>query len=235
VSATFAERVDATMSIVRHGVLAPREWGNIPTWLASLSGRKQLTALDLEEPWLPISLVQALDSEIQATDRIFEFGGGGSTIWFGQRCAQVVTVEHDRSWFPILQERITDRQLASICQLSFVAENDPGSDDAFRSERSTGSFQDYVKYIDRYPDDYFDLVVVDGRARLKSLEHAGNKVRPGGSLILDDSERRDYQSFPGFLSTWPRRDFQGLRRLSPYAPRTSVWTRPSVAPERDHT
>ena len=48
------------------------------------------------------------------------------------------------------------------------------------------SFKDYAAIIDRFPDDYFDVVQVDGRCRSSCAMHAIPKIKPGGYLIVDD-------------------------------------------------
>ena len=52
-----------------------------------------------------------------------------------------------------------------------------------------------MKQIDQYPDEYFHIVVVDGRARPSCISHALKKVKKGGYLIVDNSER-DYYLVP---------------------------------------
>ena len=60
-------------------------------------------------------------------------------------------------------------------------------------ERYAGkTFRSYAQAIDAFPDRYFDLVVVDGRARPSCILHARDKVKPGGILLLDQSERPYY-------------------------------------------
>jgi hypothetical protein len=49
----------------------------------------------------------------------------------------------------------------------------------------------YAAFIDRFPDHSFDLVIIDGRARAACIQHAIPKVKKGGYLLVDDSERYD--------------------------------------------
>ena len=85
------------------------------------------------------------------------------------------------------------------------------------------SFERYVKTIDDYPDESYDLVVVDGRARASCVQRAISKIRPGGYLLLDNSERTGYVGATELLKRYPRTDFYGLVpcNLEPY--QTSVW------------
>jgi hypothetical protein len=54
------------------------------------------------------------------------------------------------------------------------------------------TFKSYACYIDKFEDGYFDIVLIDGRARPSCLKHAVSKVKKGGLLILDNAERKYY-------------------------------------------
>ena len=49
----------------------------------------------------------------------------------------------------------------------------------------------YATFIDSFPDHSFDLIVIDGRARAACIQHAIRKVKKGGYLLIDNSERYD--------------------------------------------
>ena len=85
------------------------------------------------------------------------------------------------------------------------------------------SFKRYVRSIQKYPDKHFDLVLVDGRARVACLEEATKKIKQGGYLMLDNSERKEYQTAMKKLA-YERKDFIGP---SPYLANkfasTTIW------------
>jgi hypothetical protein len=89
-----------------------------------------------------------------------------------------------------------------------------------------GSFRDYVTRIDDYG--LFDLVVVDGRARNDCIKYGAGHVKPGGMLVLDNSDRARYQDGTDILAArgWPREDFFGAGPYNAWFWMTSVWTRP---------
>ena len=83
--------------------------------------------------------------------------------------------------------------------------------------------------IDFYPDNFFDLVIIDGAQRHTCMKQAIPKVRSGGYLLLDDSNRPDYLTNVELLKEWKRKDFlspkpyvEGVRLLSP----TTIWQKP---------
>lgn len=64
-------------------------------------------------PWIsfpgPIDL---LSKTLGPADGVFEYGGGGSTLFWIDRVAEVVTVEHDAEWFNALKDRMKGEQRA---------------------------------------------------------------------------------------------------------------------------
>ena len=164
--------------------------------------RQQPDFLAEARPWMCFPAVEQLDKFLTAESRVFEYGSGGSTIYFAQRAAEVVSIEHERSWHDLVATELEQRQLANVrydliepaVDVGFDATRiaDPSayvSDD----ERYAGkTFRSYAQAINAFPDQYFDLVVVDGRARPSCILHARGKVKPGGILLLDQSERPYY-------------------------------------------
>lgn len=168
-------------------------------------------------PWMCFPAIDHLDRLLTSDSKVFEYGSGGSTIYFAQRAREVVSIEHDPSWHQRVQLELTGRKLANVrCELV-----EPALDPAFdRSriadpsayvsddEQYTGkTFKSYTRTIDSYPNEYFDLVVVDGRARPACIRHARDKIRPGGVLLLDQSERHYYLSESDVLldpKSWAR-------------------------------
>jgi predicted O-methyltransferase YrrM len=153
-------------------------------------------------PWMCFPAVERLDTVLTAGSKVFEYGSGGSTIYFAQRAAEVVSVEHDRSWHRRVQAELERRRLANV-RYQLV---EPAADTTFDPTRIADpsayvsddkryvgkTFRSYAQAIDTFPDQSFDLVVVDGRARPSCILHAREKVKPGGVLLLDQSERRYY-------------------------------------------
>src|SRR5207247_1055934 len=72
-------------------------------------------------------------------------------------------------------------------------------------------FRQYACSIDAFPENHFDLVLIDGRARPSCARHSARHVRVGGWVVLDDAVRPHYaaiqEQFDG--GGWERRDFEG--------------------------
>jgi predicted O-methyltransferase YrrM len=78
---------------------------------------------------------------------------------------------------------------------------------------------------------FFDLVVVDfleapAVTRVDVLKPAIRKVRPGGLLLLDDSDRPGYAEAFELLAGWQLRKFVGVKDGWPEACETGFFRRP---------
>jgi len=181
----------------------PRLGRELPRLLAT-RGRG---TLKLGLPWLPFRLIDELTGVVDDSTRVFEYGGGGSTLWFLERGATVVTVEHHPAWAGVLRQQITSR--------SWTLLERPADD----------GYADYVAAIEAYPDQFFDIVVVDGRERARCVAASTAKVRPGGVLVVDDVDRERYRDALD-ATGWPRRDVVGFAPAKPSLAYTAVLTRP---------
>jgi len=134
---------------------------------------------------------------------VFEYGGGGSTLFCLDRGARVVTVEHDPEWLSLL----TDKTRADHLSENWTGllrqpdrppvpiPRDPSNPELYVSDDRDFDglwFQNYAATIDDYASIAFDVVIVDGRGRPSCIKHSVDKVRRGGYLVLDNTERSYY-------------------------------------------
>ena len=94
------------------------------------------------------------------------------------------------------------------------------------------TFDSAISYVGSLPNGSFDFVIVDCHepqlgGRLRCVEAAVEKVRRGGWLVLDDSDRLAYRYLPAVISTWPVRRFVGFRPRPLVAVETSIFRRPN--------
>jgi hypothetical protein len=189
-----------------------------PAWWRHLaSGRNSISD---KMPWLSFGAIEYLKKIIEPDMQVFEYGSGGSTLFWASRVRQVFSIEHDKAWFDKLQDHFTRNEIKNVKYEFIAAEVDHRNvprqygnpnDYVSADENFTGkSFELYAKRIDEYPNEYFDIVIVDGRARPSCILHAITKVKRGGYLIVDNSERDYYfSSFSFNKSDWKKIEFLG--------------------------
>jgi hypothetical protein len=205
-----------------------------PEWRDSRGAGR--TPLSDAVPWITFGAARFLDQIIRRDWKVFEFGSGGSTLYLAGRASQLVTIEHDRAWATRVQGELARRRLGR-CELRCIEPErtaspaDPSDPDGATSsapELRELSFARYAAAIDAAEDSSLDLVVVDGRARPACVAHARGKIKPGGYLLLDNSDRPHYAKATAALGAWKRRDFHGP---GPYVLAffcSTFWQRPGV-------
>lgn len=185
-------------------------------------------------PWISFPVIEFLKNNLKSDSKVFEYGGGGSTLFFLNRAAEVVTVEHNKEWFEILSSNIGKSTkwkplfIEPEASVDFNVNSFSNPDAYFSTEKEfeNKNFKKYAASIDSYADSYFDVVLVDGRVRPSCMKHGIPKVKKGGYLILDNSDR------PYYLEYFLKHDahlfeevigYSGPTPFCTWFNRTSVW------------
>jgi hypothetical protein len=152
--------------------------------------------------WKDGSVAEFLSDHLPDDPFVFEWGPGASTIWLLKRGAFVVAVEHDEQWMNLREKLPGDNWFLHLRVYggpSAHSLNDPlGYAGTFGQKRD---FEGYVRLIEQYPP-CFDLIHVDGRARPGCITAARKRVRPGGWILLHDSERDHYAPAKATMAGW---------------------------------
>lgn len=175
-------------------------------WKAQLNSG--LFPIDMELPWITIIAKNYLKNYLNKKQisevRVFEYGSGGSSLFFLKYASEVYSVEHDAGWFEMVDKKIKEKKIKGWTGVLALPKLDK---DAEKSKLAAGNpshyytsadvfsnftFKEYVTAIDKFPNGYFDIVLIDGRSRPSCLLHSIKKVKKGGLLILDNAERDYY-------------------------------------------
>jgi hypothetical protein len=168
-------------------------------WKASLSDNR--APLNDGFPWITFYSRAKIQSLLKSHFTVFEFGGGGSSVFFAKYAKQVYTVEHDTVWLDLVSSKITELKRVNWKGVFIPPQNldkklsDYSDPTLFLSadlRYENMSFEKYVSYIDNFPSEYFDMVFIDGRARPSCIKKSLNKIKKNGFMILDNSERLYY-------------------------------------------
>lgn len=190
----------------------------------------QMIALDV--PWWTYRAIDRVDAFLRARPdaSVFEYGSGASTIWLARRAGAVHSVEHDMSWFDLMQSRIAPYP---HIRLSLApADNAPSAHLLYHSqkeEHAGESFENYVAAITLTGQTY-DLIVIDGRARGACLRVAQQCLSDGGMIVFDNTKRKRYAAAiaqSGLVAI----DLPGLTPSLPYPDKTTLlYGRQTAAP-----
>jgi predicted O-methyltransferase YrrM len=174
-----------------------------------------IPALAGAKPTFVMAAIGQLQEELVQPDwRAFEWGSGGSTLWLSQWCDSVVSVEHDPEWHTQIKSELVHYGIDNV-ELFFVPKG-----------AGAHEYDQYSRYITIYWNPTFDLIFIDGRNRAACIGHAVSRLRPGGVLVLDDSQREQYQAaIAAHLAGWERWDH--LNEYGGYAGwMTTIWRKP---------
>ena len=166
-------------------------------------------AANRDLPWMAPGAVARLREYLEPSMTGFEWGSGGSTAFLGRRLAELTSVEHDAGWYAVVHERLANGTVNNV-NLALVPPGHSENADAETEWDLDGyvprkpEFSAYFNYIRRFDDAFFDLVVVDGRARVACVINAASKVKPRGVLLLDNTERSEYREASDRLKTWEK-------------------------------
>jgi len=211
------------------------------SWLISL---QEDYLLRRRQPWLTYDAIQYLTKHIGSNLKVFEFGSGGSTLFWAERATMCVSVEHDPGWVTRLRPL-----LSRIPQVDLrLVPPEPLRDGArardeanfadptqyLSSDPAYGgmSFRAYASQIDTFPDGFFDVVLVDGRARPSCVAHSAAKVREGGMFILDNADIPHYLAQTRqYLRDFDVIEFSGVAPIGRVMAQTNLYWRCKGLPE----
>ena len=172
-------------------------------WIASRRRRQSIDRDGNPIPWITYPALDFVTPRVGAAMTVFEFGSGNSTLWWSERVAQVMAVEHDLGWATKVAEMLPGN--ASVKHVPL----EPGGD--------------YCRYA-QVSGQRFDVIVVDGRDRVNCALSSIECLHPDGVIIWDNTERGRYAAGLRALGKegFRRIGFRGPSPINSWASETSV-------------
>lgn len=173
---------------------------------------RRLLGRDPVWPWMKPREIEVMVDLLESLRprRVLEWGAGYGTIYFTRSYSGFETwlsIEHIEHWAIELNRMIKDPRVEVV---HVEASYPRGSELAPVSSSHDGSYGDFKDYIE-YPTtlEAFDLIIVDGRARLACLKKAVSYLNGRGVLILHDASRSQYHPLPaGYADSFFFRDYR---------------------------
>jgi hypothetical protein len=181
------------------GELMPADaWMRLP-----LTILERFVAADKQRPWIVPSAIAALERIVKKGWLVLEVGAGASTVWWEKRVASLVSLETDDVWAEQLRKKI-------------------------RSELRVVQSGELAGEMTSMVSESFDIAVIDNSGdRMSPLRVATNLVKPGGWILLDNSDR--YPLADEILAGWAVSRFIGLPPKPLTAQETSLYQKPIQA------
>ncbi|HET6513953.1 MAG TPA: hypothetical protein VFG09_02250 [Thermodesulfovibrionales bacterium] len=187
-------------SLKKFGLL--KEYG----WFKSFKEEISVDANGNPLPWITYPSIEFLSKRINSNMSVFEYGSGGSTVWWASRVKDIVSVEHNKEWY-----RKTLTSVPVNVKLHYI-ELDYG--------------RAYSEKISEYKNT-FDIVVIDGRDRVNCAKNSIAALKPEGVIIWDNSDREEYSEGYQFLleNGFRKIEFIGLAPICPFKAETAIFYR----------
>lgn len=183
-------------------------WGALfdEGWLRSFFAKQSVDSQNNPIPWITYPALHFIKNRLSSDFSVFEYGCGGSTLWWATVVKEVVSVEHDADWYEQIKTQI------------------PPNVTIFNIPLERGG--NYSKKISEY-DQKFDIIVIDGRDRVNCAKNALKALKSTGIIVWDNTERDEYSEGYEFLQKngFKRIDFFGMSPINLYCSATSVFYR----------
>ncbi|MDR2219160.1 MAG: hypothetical protein LBE24_01080 [Methylobacillus sp.] len=196
-------------------------------------------------PWITYPAFVQLERIARADMRVFEYGCGGSSLWWASRVAEVISVEHNAQWAAQVTQiafqnlKVVVREMNAEYSVETRNAIEPFFADAPELPVSGDQAHDithgmineafiaYAAEIMNYEKQSFDVVVVDGMARALTAWLAAQYVKPDGIIVFDNSDRWQYNAAYQFLheAGFAQIDFYGPGPVNAVETCTSIFTR----------
>lgn len=173
-------------------------------WFTAFDQRQAVDSGGHALPWVTYSFIDFIAERIDKTQHIFEYGSGNSTIFYAEKAGSVTSIEHDRGWYEKVRQRSAANAEMIFCEL----------------ERN-GDYAKKAWLLGKK----FDIIIVDGRDRVRCCQYSIKALTSRGVIVLDDSEREVYNPARIFLKQngFKEISFSGISPGLFYRKATSVF------------
>lgn len=118
--------------------------------------------------------------------RVLEYGSGLSSIEIANMVKSLLTIEHNRFWYEKIQPKLPDN---TTIKLVFSTNYRGGTD---------GTYEQFKDYIET-PEGIFDVILIDGRARIECAKYCKNIADENTIIFVHDYNRDEYKEIENYL------------------------------------
>lgn len=171
-------------------------------WFKSYQSKRSVGTGGNPIPWITYPCIRFLEKRLKAHFLVFEWGSGGSTLWWSQVARKVISVEHDEEW----GKRVSS-ELPANCQLIKYPKDAP----------------EYVECVKEIKD--VDIIIIDGRNRVSCAKACPESLSSKGIIIWDNTDRSEYEAGIKYLkeSGFRNVDFIGMSPIVGIECTTSIF------------
>lgn len=207
--------------IAHKKIVKDQFYQNLASWKKSFIEGFCYDEYHCEVPWYSYKAIEFIKRFVKKNHRIFEFGCGSSTLFYANNASQVVSLESNKIWSKIIKEKLYQHNFKnsdfSEKKFNFIdhqnSQNFEKNDCKLTINLMTDALtnNNYENFCENYSQK-FDIIVVDSLKRHLCVVNSYKSLSENGILILDDSQRKNYQKTINFLveKNFKKLDFIGI-------------------------
>jgi hypothetical protein len=159
-------------------------------------------------PWISYDAQAVLARHLTKSSRVLEFGSGMSTLWYADRVAEVFSLEEDAAWFAAMQPKLPANATVKLALTQ----------------------DEYLAF----PEQSYDLIMVDGHSRNLCIAAALPFLAPGGIIYLDNSDRARYGEGLRAFASYAMKHPCEIEHFTDFAPTQFFAARGTMLRRTDH-
>ncbi|MEX0595958.1 MAG: FkbM family methyltransferase [Candidatus Paceibacterota bacterium] len=173
-------------------------------WFKSYYRNEAVDKFNNPIPWLTYPFITFVEPRLNQSMNVFEYGSGNSTFWFSLRVGKIVSLEHDKTWY----NKLMNKMPANV-------------DLVYKELNSNGEYAEFIKET----GEKYDIVIVDGRDRVNCVKKSVGALSDRAVLVFDNSNVECYQEAMQFLkeNNFKRIDFYGISPITTISTCTTVF------------
>lgn len=153
----------------------------------NFGNRGSYSLAEIAHPFMMPDDLAVLDTALNFSRTVIEFGSGASTLHLGSRLAgwgSLLSIEHNPIWYDKVEKQLLEHdfpvKLILCGQTNFRGDEGP-------SWGSRKSFEDYIQAPHRYfREGQVDLIFVDGRRRIDCAIESAPLLKEGGLILIHE-------------------------------------------------
>jgi hypothetical protein len=177
----------------------------------SLEQKSSVNAKGEPIPWFTYPAIEFLNRFDFSQIDIFEFGSGNSTLFWGSKAKNTISIEHNPEWFHCIKRYVTNKLKIYLKQ---------------KKAQYIGSLREFNKL--------FDIIIIDGKWRHACSQLAPDYLKDGGLIIFDNSDwfpnATKYLRDKGFFQI----DFSGFGPINDYCSTTSIFLKANIRIQKNY-
>lgn len=167
--------------------------------LLSFKLKKSVDSNNNPIPWFTYPALEYLKQLDIKEKKILEWGLGNSTLYFAQRCSEIISIEHNPEWFEKIKIKLPLNSFAYL-----LSENE---------------YANFPLTLNRK----FDIIIIDGIKRKECIENSLKLLEDGGFIIYDNSDRNPEDCEKLRNKKMLQVDFHGFGPINDYTWTTSFF------------